>query len=56
MLSGETVTVDPTQRTVEGATIVTADTPATNGIVHTLNRALFVPTPTPPPVTTAPAG
>ena len=40
-LSGQTVFVDPAARTINGASIVTADTPGTNGIVHTIDQ-LFV--------------
>jgi uncharacterized surface protein with fasciclin (FAS1) repeats len=43
-LSGEVLTVDPVQRTINGANVVTPDTPATNGIVQTIDRVLVVPT------------
>ena len=43
-LSGEMLTVDPVQRTINGAHIVTPDTPATNGVVQTIDRPLIVPT------------
>ena len=44
-LSGETIEVDPVAQTINGATIVTADTPGTNGIVHTIDALLVVPDP-----------
>ena len=43
-LSGEMVTIDPVAQTINGASIVTADTPATNGLVHTIDRLFIVPT------------
>jgi uncharacterized surface protein with fasciclin (FAS1) repeats len=42
-LSGEMLIVDPLQQTVNGARIVTPDTPATNGVVQTIDRLLVVP-------------
>jgi uncharacterized surface protein with fasciclin (FAS1) repeats len=53
-LSGEMVTVDPVARTINGVRIVTADTPATNGVVHTIDGLFVVPTvaPTTVPATT----
>jgi uncharacterized surface protein with fasciclin (FAS1) repeats len=50
-LSGQTITVDPVARTINGASIVTRDTPGTNGVVQTIDQLLIVPTVTP---TTAP--
>ena len=46
-LSGETIEVDPVNQTINGATIVTADTQGTNGIVQTIDALLVVPTPAP---------
>jgi uncharacterized surface protein with fasciclin (FAS1) repeats len=43
-LSGQLVTIDPVARTINGASIVTADTPATNGLVHTIDQLFIVPT------------
>ncbi len=43
-LSGETIEVDPVNQTINGATIVTADTQGTNGIVQTIDALLVVPT------------
>ena len=43
-LSGEMVTIDPVAQTINGASIVTADTPATNGLVHTIDQLFIVPT------------
>ena len=43
MLSGEVVTVDPVARTINGASIVTADTAATNGVVQTVDQLFVVP-------------
>jgi uncharacterized surface protein with fasciclin (FAS1) repeats len=51
-LSGEMLTVDPVQQTINGARIVTPDTPATNGVVQTVDRLLIVPEPTPTTTTT----
>jgi uncharacterized surface protein with fasciclin (FAS1) repeats len=42
-LSGELVTIDPVAQTINGASIVTADTPATNGLVHTIDQLFIVP-------------
>jgi uncharacterized surface protein with fasciclin (FAS1) repeats len=66
MLGGQKVIVDPVAKTINGASIVTPDTPATNGIVHTIDQLFSVPEVTPPttvapapaagPVSTAPAG
>ena len=53
-LSGEMLTVDPVQQTINGARIVTPDTPATNGVVQTIDRLLIVPEPTPTTTTVAP--
>jgi uncharacterized surface protein with fasciclin (FAS1) repeats len=61
-LSGDILTVDPVQQTINGARIVTPDTPATNGVVQTVDRLFIVPEPTPTTTTaaaaptTAPAG
>jgi uncharacterized surface protein with fasciclin (FAS1) repeats len=44
-LSGDILTIDQVARTINGARIVTADTPATNGVVQTIDRLLIVPVP-----------
>jgi uncharacterized surface protein with fasciclin (FAS1) repeats len=44
-LSGQILTIDQVARTINGALIVTADTPATNGVVQTIDRLLVVPVP-----------
>jgi uncharacterized surface protein with fasciclin (FAS1) repeats len=54
-LNGEKLIVDPVQRTINGAHIVTPDTPATNGVVQTIDRLLIVPVPTPTTTTAAAA-
>jgi uncharacterized surface protein with fasciclin (FAS1) repeats len=54
-LSGEMLTVDPVQQTINGARIVTPDTPSTNGVVQTIDRPLIVPEPTPTTTTTVAA-
>jgi hypothetical protein len=43
-LSGETLTVDSVQRTINGAHVITPDTGANNGVVHTIDRLLVIPT------------
>jgi uncharacterized surface protein with fasciclin (FAS1) repeats len=43
-LGGEMVTIDPVARTINGASIVSADTSATNGLIHTIDQVLSVPT------------
>jgi uncharacterized surface protein with fasciclin (FAS1) repeats len=56
MLGGQKVIVDPIAKTINGASIVTSDTPATNGIVHTIDQLFSVPPPsTTTPSTTAPS-
>jgi uncharacterized surface protein with fasciclin (FAS1) repeats len=42
-LGGQTVFVDPAAQTINGASIVTADTPGTNGIVHTIDQLFVIP-------------
>ena len=51
-LGGQTVFVDPVARTINGASIVSADTPGTNGIVHTISQPFIIPTPTTTTTTT----
>jgi uncharacterized surface protein with fasciclin (FAS1) repeats len=43
-VSGELVTIDPVAQTINGASIVTADMPATNGLIHTIDQLFIVPT------------
>ena len=51
-LGGDTITVDPVNQTINGASIVSADTPGTNGIVHTVDGLFIVPDVTPPTTST----
>ncbi len=52
-LSGQTVFVDPAAQTINGASIVTADTPGTNGIVHTIDQLFVIPEVSPTTTTTS---
>jgi uncharacterized surface protein with fasciclin (FAS1) repeats len=52
-LSGQTVFVDPAAETINGASIVTADDAATNGIVHTIDQPFLIPTVAPTTTSTA---
>ena len=51
-LGGDTITVDPVNQTINGVSIVSADTPGTNGIVHTVDGLFIVPDVTPPTTST----
>ena len=56
-LSEDVLTIDSVQQTINGAHLVTTDLPAPNGVLHTVDALLVVPTPTSPAIvpTTPPA-
>jgi len=53
-LGEDILTIDPEAQTVNGARFVTADETALNGLVHSVDSVLVVPTLTPPPTEPAP--
>lgn len=53
-LDDELLVVDPVAETVNGASIVTPDVSAPNGLVSTVDAVLVVPPPAPPPTEPAP--